>query len=311
MPYPMDLKDKKILITGGNGFLGRHILKNLLENRGVPSNNIFTPHLKELDLRDQKVAAKAVQKMDIVIHLASLSSSLASKTGPASVFYGNSIMGLNLLEASRMAGVKKFISIGSANEYPHNAPMPLKEEYLWQGMSGPELFPYSMSKKVMALGTELYRKEYGFNAIHLILASMYGPGYDPDSSMLVPAIIRQIQKAKKDNLPNIIGWGSGNATRDFLYVEDAAEGIIKAAELYNKEKPLNIGSGIETPVRELMETLCSALEFKDGIRWDETKPEGSLRYVLDVSRARRELGFNPLVDIKNGLTKTVKKLNGL
>lgn len=293
------------MITGAGGFLGKHIVKNLLEKRGVSAENIFTPRSSECDLRKQDEAAKAVAGMDVVIHLAAYSVSIASNVGPATVFYGTTMMGLNMLEAARQAGVQKFVSIGSANEYPHDAPMPLKESDLWTGMPGPGLLPYSMAKKAMAFASELYRKEYNFNAIHLIMTSMYGPGFEPGSSLLVPTLIRQIQKAKAENLPHIVGWGSGNATRDFLYVEDAAEGILRATEDYDKVEPLNIATGREIPVRELMETLCQLLGFEGGIQWDATKPEGQLHYVLDVSRAKEEIGFVADTSLKDGLTKTV------
>lgn len=301
----IDLKNKRILVTGGNGFLGKHIVRNLVEKRGVPRENIAMPHSAEFDLRKQEDAAKILQGQDIVIHLAALSVGLGSNIGPATVFYSNAMMGLNLIEAAQKSGVEKFVSIGSANEYPADAPMPLKEDDLWKGLPDSHLLPYSMAKKIMALEAQLYRKEYGFNAIHLIMTSMYGPGFDPDNTLLVPTLIRQIEKAKKENQPHIVGWGTGLATRDFLYVEDAAEGIIKATEKYDKPEPVNIATGWEIPVKELMETLCRLLDFKGTIEWDASKPEGQRRYVLDVSRAEKEFGFRARTKLAEGLEKTV------
>ena len=304
----MDLKDKKILITGGGGFLGQHVIKNLVEKRGVPREHIFVPRSAEYDLRDQKVAQKLAEGKDIIIHLAALSVSLGSTTGPASVFYSTAVMGLNMLEAARLAGVQKFVSIGSANEYPENASMPLKEEDLWKGLPNSGLLAYSMAKKIMDLNVQLYHKEYGLNAIHLIMTSMYGPGFEPNSHLLVPTLIRQIEKAKAENAPHITGWGTGNATRDFLYVEDAAEGIIKATESYDKSEPVNIATGKEVPVRELMEGLCKLLEFNGSIEWDASKPEGQLRYVLDVTKAATEFGFRATTALAEGLKKTIDSI---
>ena len=303
----MDLRDKKILVTGGNGFLGRHVVRNLIEKRGVPAKNIIIPRSTEHDLAIQSEAEKVIQGIDVVIHLAALSVSVASAIGPATVLYRNTVMGLNLLEASRKADVKKFVSIGSANEYPHNAPMPLKEESLWTGMPDSGLFAYSISKKVMDLAVQSYQKEFGFKAIHLIMTSMYGPGAG-NASGLVPTLIRQIRKAKEEGLSHIVGWGSGNATRDFLYVKDAAEGIVLAAEAYDKDGAVNIATGREAPVRELMETLCRLMSFEGGIQWDPTKPEGQLRYVLDATRAKAEFGFEAATSLQEGLKATVAEL---
>lgn len=302
----INLKDKKILITGGGGFLGQHVVQNLIEKRGVPKANISVPRSAEFDLRDQAVARKVLIGQDVVLHLAALSVSMGSHAGPASVLYGTTMMGLNVLEAARQAGVEKFVSIGSANEYPADAQIPLKEEDLWQGMPHTGLLAYALAKKVMNLATEAYRKEYNFNAIHLIMTSMYGPGFEPENTLLVPNLIRQIEKAKKENQPHIVGWGTGQATRDFLFVADAAEGIIKAAERYDGEKPVNIATGREVPVGTLMETLCRLLDYSGTINWDATKPEGQKRYVLDSARAKAEFGFEATTDLEDGLKKTVE-----
>jgi len=302
----LSLKDKKILVTGGHGFLGKHVIKNLIEKRGVPVGNIYAPDHTECDLTDPVQARKAVAGKDVVIHLAGLSVSMASNISPSVVLYSNTMMGLNVLEAARVAGVQKFISIGSANEYPRDAPMPLKESSLWDGVPEAGLRAYSVSKKVMDLAVQLYPKDYGFNAVHLIMTSMYGPGFHLNISHLMPLLIRQIESAKAKNEPHITGWGTGKATRDFLYVEDAAEGIVKATESYEGDGPVNIATGVETPVGDVMRMLCELLDFKGEIKWDPTKPEGQLRYVLDVSRAEKEFGFRATTPIADGLAKTVK-----
>src|SRR3989344_1529822 len=237
----INLKDKKILVTGGAGFVGRHLVKNLIEKRGVPEKNIFIPRSAELDLRIKENAEKAVKGIDIIFHLAALSGGIGfSVSHPGQMFYDNAMMGLNLIESAKAAKVEKFINIGSYNEYPKDAPMPLREENLWDGLPEISFLPYGMAKKMLLVQLQSYRKESGFNGIHLLMASMFGPGYDVNNTNLIPSLIRQIEKSKKEKLP-VVGWGTGKATRDFLYVEDAVEGIILAAEKYDKSEPVNIG----------------------------------------------------------------------
>lgn len=300
-----DLTKKKILVTGGAGFVGRHLVKNLVEKRGIPRKNIFIPRSSELDLKIKKDAEKAVKGQDIVFHLAALSGGIGfSRANPGRMFYDNAIMALNIIEASKLRGLEKFINIGSYNEYPEKAQIPLSEESLWDGLPEFSLRPYGMAKKMALMQLQTYRQESGFNGIHLIMASMYGPGYDQNSTNLIPLLINQINDAKKNNTP-IIGWGTGRATRDFLYVEDAVEGIILAAENYNKAEPLNLGGGKEVPVKELIETLCELMDFRGELKWDSSKPEGQLRYVMNISRASQEIGYKPMTDLKQGLKKTL------
>lgn len=301
----LNLQQKKILVTGGAGFVGRHLVKNLIEKRGIPEKNISIPRARTLDLRIKENAEKAVKGIDIVFHLAALSGGIGfSKDHPGRMFYDNAIMGINLIESARVAGVEKIINIGSYNEYPKDAPMPLKEENLWAGLPEDSFLPYGLAKKSLLIQLQAYRKEYGFNGIHLILASMFGPGYDESSTDLIPLLIKQINEAKKNNLP-VIGWGTGKATRDFLYVEDAVEGMVLAAEKYNKAEPINLGSGREVPIKELIMILAKLMDFKGEIKWDKTKPEGQLRYIMDNSRAKEEFGFVPKVGLEDALKRTI------
>ncbi len=302
----LNLKDKKILVTGGAGFVGQHLVRNLIEKRGVSEKNIFIPRYSEVDLRIKENAEKATRGMDIVFHLAALSGGIGfSVSHPGQMFHDNALIGLNMIEAAKNAGVKKFINIGSYNEYPKNAPMPLKEDDLWGGLPEDSFLPYGMAKKMLLIELQAYRKEFGFNGIHLIMASMFGPGYDAGKTDLIPSLIRQIDEAARKE-SSVVGWGSGKATRDFLYVEDAAEGIILAAEKYDKPEPVNLGSGKEVPIKELITVLCRLMNFKGKIEWDASKPEGQLRYIMDNSRAREEFGFSPSVGMEEGLRRTVE-----
>ena len=301
-----NLKQKKILVTGGAGFVGRHLVKNLIEKRGVLEKNIFVPRSSDLDLRIKENAERAVRGMDVVFHLAALSGGIGfSASHPGRMFYDNAVMGLNIIEAARAAKVEKFINIGSYNEYPKSAPMPLKEDDLWNGLPEESFLSYGMAKKMLLIQLQSYRKESNFNGIHLIMASMFGPGYDPTSTTLIPSLIRQIEKSKKEGLP-VIGWGTGKATRDFLYVEDAVEGMALAAEKYDKPEPVNIGSGQEAPIKEIITALCELMEFGGELKWDPAKPEGQLRYIMDSSKAQKEFEFKAAIDIHEGLKRTIE-----
>lgn len=303
----MNLAEQKILITGGHGFLGAAIIKNLIEKRGVSRKNISAPTSKEVDLRIKKNVAKAVSGMEVIIHCAAFTGGVGfHKVNPGQVFFSNAIMGLHLIEQSRLAGIKKFVSIGSATQYPEHAPMPLKEDDLWNGKPEQSQMAYSIVKDMLLVHGQSYRKEYGFNAIHLFMSTMYGPGDNWDGTYVIPSLIRQILFAKTQAQPILTGWGTGNATRDFLYIDDAAEGVIRAAEAYEKAEPVNIGSGVETPMREMMRSLGDLLDYRGEIRWDETKPEGQLRKVLDISRAQKEFNYAPKTDFATGLRKTIE-----
>jgi len=304
----INLKEKKILVTGGHGFVGRVLAKNLLEKRGVPKGNLFLPAVQELDLRKWENCQKAVEGMYLVIHLAAKVGGIGlNQEKPGELFYDNIIMGTQLMEAARQAGVQKFVAVGTICAYPKFSPVPFNEENLWQGYPEEINAPYGLAKKMMLVQAQAYRQQYGFNAIFLLPVNMYGPGdnFDPASSHVIAALIKKIYEAKRDGRDYIEVWGTGKPTREFLYVEDGAEGIISAAEKYDKPGPVNIGSANEISIKDLAELLCGLMDFKGEIRWDDEKPDGQPRRQLDVSRAKEEFGFVAQTFLEDGLKNTI------
>ena len=302
----IDLRDKKILVTGGAGFLGTRVVKCLIA-RGVPEKNITVPRVEETDLREYAACEQAVRGIDIVIHLAGVTGDAEfHRAHPAQIFYDNLSMGVQLMEASRQAGVKKFIAAGSITEYPESAPLPYREENLWIGPFEHLHAPYTVVKKMLGVQAEAYRAQYGFNAVHFLLTNMYGPGKEAVRGFVITNIIRRIIEAQKNGASSIELWGTGNATRDFIYMEDAAEGVVLAAEKYDKSDPVNLGSGWEISIRELAGTIAELMDFKGEIKWDATKPDGQLRRALDTTRAEREFGFRAETPFKDGLMKTIE-----
>ncbi len=300
-------QDKKILVTGGAGFLGKHLVAKLVQ-RGAKPENIMVPELKDYDLRKMEDCLKAVSGADIVIHLAGVVGGIEfNRQHPGEVFFDNAAMALNLIEASRRAEVDKFVGIGSVCAYPKLTPVPFKEENLWSGYPEEIGAPYGLAKKMMLVQTQAYRAQYGFNAIYLLPVNMYGPGdkFDPKISHVIAATIRKVDEAKREKKDYIEAWGTGKATREFLYVADAAEGILLAAEKYNKPEPVNLGSGIEISIKELVELICKLMDFKGEIRWDTTKPDGQPRRWLDVSRAKKEFDFVAETSFEKGLKNTI------
>jgi len=304
----IDLKKHKILITGAHGFLGRHLVKNLLEKRKVPKRNLYLPTSKQLDLRKWENCKKAVRGQDIVIHLAAKVGGIGlNREIPGEMFYDNAIMGIQLIEAARQAKVKKFVIIGTICSYPKFTPVPFKEENLWLGYPEETNAPYGLAKKMLLVQAQAYRQQYGFNAIYLLPLNMYGPGdnFDLRSSHVIAAIIRKVYEAKKEGKNYIEVWGSGKATRGFLYVEDGAEGIALATEKYDKPDPVNLGAGNEISIKDLVKLICKLMNFKGKIIWDKTKPDGQPRRCLDISRAKKEFGFLAKTSLEEGLKKTI------
>src|SRR3989344_3083331 len=303
----MVLKNKKIVLTGGAGFLGSRVLRELTK-AGVPKKNIFIPRSRELDLRVRENCEKAVKGADVVIHLAALVGGIGfNQKNPGRLFYDNLIMGVELMEAARKEGVEKFVALGTICAYPKYTAVPFNEGTLWNGYPEETNAPYGLAKKMLLVQAQSYRGQYGFNAITLFQVNLYGPGdnFDPSSSHVIPALIKKVADAKKENKEFIEVWGTGKATREFLYVEDAAEGIILATEGYDKPEPVNLGSGTEISIKELTELICRLMGFKGEIRWDSSKPDGQPRRQLDVSRAGKEFGFKAKIGFEEGLKKTI------
>ena len=304
----INLAKKKILITGAHGFLGKHLVKNLLEKRKVPKENLFLPTVEEFDLIKWENCQKAVKDQEIVIHLAAKVGGIgANRERPGEFFYDNAVMGIQLTEAARQAGVEKFVAIGTICAYPKFTPVPFKEENLWNGYPEETNAPYGLAKKMLLVQAQAYRKQYGFNVIYLLPVNMYGPGdnFDPKSSHVIAALIRKVYEAKRDGRDYIEVWGTGKPTREFLYVEDGAEGIILATEKYDKPDPVNLGSGMEISIKDLVKLICQLMDFKGEIRWDTSKPDGQPRRMLDISRAKKEFDFRAKTKFEEGLKKTI------
>lgn len=303
-----DLKAKRILVTGGAGFLGSFVIEKLKE-RGVSEENIRIPKSKNMDLRKLENCIKAVKGIDIVIHLAAKVGGIGyNQKYPGTLFYDNAIMCIQLMEASRDEGVEKFVAMGTICAYPKFTPVPFKEDNLWNGYPEETNAPYGLAKKMLLVQSQAYRQQYGFNSIYLLPVNLYGPGdnFDPEQSHVIPALIKKMFDAKLEGRNEVIVWGTGKATREFLYVEDAAEGIILAAERYNKPDPVNLGGGFEISIKELVEFIAELVVFDGEIKWDTSKPDGQPRRCLDVSRAWREFGFKAKTDFREGLRKTIE-----
>ncbi len=304
----IDLTSKKILVTGGAGFLGSFVIDKLLE-QGVPKKNIFVPRSKESDLRIWENCVAAVKNQDVVIHLAARVGGIGfNREHPAELFYDNAVMGVQLMEAARRAGVEKFVAVGTICAYPKFTPVPFKEDDLWEGYPEETNAPYGLAKKMLLIQAQAYRQQYGLNAIYLLPVNLYGPrdNFDPKSSHVIPALIKKVVDAKREGKDSIEVWGTGKPTREFLYVEDAAEAIVTATERYDKGEPVNLGSGEEISIKDLVGLICRLCEFKGEIRWDKSKPDGQPRRRLDVSRARQEFGFEAKVDLETGLQRAVE-----
>jgi GDP-L-fucose synthase len=305
----IDLTKKKILITGAHGFWGKYLVKNLIEKRGVPKENLFLPTFEELDLRKWEDCQKAAAGQQVVIHLAAKVGGIGYNLAkPGEIFYDNIVMSSHLMEASRQAGVEKFVAIGTVCAYPKFTPVPFKEENLWQGYPEETNAPYGLAKKMLLVQAQAYRQQYGFNAIFLLPLNLYGPGdkFEVSHSHVIAALIRKVYEAKKQGKDYIEAWGTGKATRGFLYVEDAAEGLALATERYDKSDPVNLGTAFEISMKDLAELICKLMNFKGQIHWDASKPDGQPKRGLDVSLAKKEFGFEAKTSFEEGLKKTIE-----
>ena len=300
-------QDKKILLTGGAGFVGRHVKAELLKH-GADKKNIIIPRSFDFDLRKEDICDRLTRNMDIVMHLAGNVGGIGyNRENPATLFYDNMMMGVNLIESARAHKVKKFVQIGTICAYPKFTPVPFQESELWNGYPEETNAPYGIAKKALLVMLQSYRAQYGFNGIYLLPVNIYGPwdNFNPASSHVIAALIKKIYEAKKSGHKKIVVWGDGSATREFFFVEDAARAIVMATERYEKGEPVNIGAGFEISIKDLVIKLVSLMDFTGSIVWDKTKPNGQPRRMLDTSRAAKEFGFTAETSFDEGLKKTV------
>jgi GDP-L-fucose synthase len=312
-----DFPGKRIVVTGGKGFLGRHLTTNF-RSRGY--SNIIPIDIDDYDLRKLTDVKKMYKNLtpDIVIHLAARVGGIgANREHPGEFFYDNLIMGVQLIEHARLNEIEKFVSLGTICCYPKYAEVPFKEDKIWDGYPEETNAPYGLAKKMLLVQTQAYHQEYGFNGIYLLPVNLYGPGdnFDPQYSHVIPALIKKIYDAmyeaeppfneKKQHDP-IVVWGTGKATREFLYVEDCAEAIVLATERYNSPEPVNIGAGFEISIRDLVAKTAKLMHFDGNVRWDDTHPDGQPRRMLDTSRAEKAFGFKAKIVFNEGLQKTIE-----
>jgi len=300
--------DKSILLTGGAGFLGSSIVEQL-KMRGIDTSSIDIPRSDITDLRKWENCVKSVEKKDIVIHLAAKVGGIGyNQRYPGELFFDNAIMGIQLIEAARQAGVEKCVILGTVCAYPKFTPVPFREENLWNGYPEETNAPYGLAKKMLLVQSQAYRQQYGFNSIYLLPVNLYGPGdnFNPESSHVIPALIKKFTEAVRDNEPFVEVWGTGSASREFLYVDDAARAVVMAAEKYNKSDPVNVGAGNEISIKDLVSIIARHTGFNGEIHWDTSKPDGQPRRGLDVSRAEKEFGFKAEIPFEEGLKRTIE-----
>lgn len=298
---------KRVVVTGGAGFLGSFVCARL---RAGGAGELIVPRRRDYDLTEAAAVRKlyAEARPDVLIHLAAEVGGIgANQASPGRYFYANMAMGLHLIEEGRKSGLGKFVQVGTVCAYPKHTPVPFKEEDLWNGYPEETNAPYGIAKKALLVMLQAYRRQYGFNGIYLLPVNLYGPGdnFDPRNSHVIPALIRKFDGAIRTKQDGVAVWGTGNATREFLYVEDAARGIVLATEHYDKPDPVNLGAGFEISIRQLANMIAGLMGFKGKLTFDTTKPDGQLRRCLDVSRAEREFGFRAKAPFKVGLRNTI------
>ncbi len=301
--------NKKILITGGAGFLGSHLIENLVGKRHVLRNQIIVIRSQDSDLRVWDNCVKAVQNADVIIHLAARVGGIGfNQKYPGTLFYDNIMMGVQLMEAARQKGIQKFVQVGTVCAYPKFTPAPFKEENLWNGYPEETNAPYGIAKKALLVMAQAYRRQYGMNIIYLLPVNLYGPkdNFDLESSHVIPALIRKFTEAVQKNEKEVVVWGTGGASREFLYVKDAAEGIVAATEKYDKPDPVNLGTGQEITIKELVEFIANYSGFKGKIIWDTARPDGQPRRCLDTTKAKTEFNFEAKTSLNEGLKETIE-----
>jgi GDP-L-fucose synthase len=303
----MELSGKRVVVTGGSGFLGRFVVREL-ETRGL--EEIVVPRKRDYDLvsRDACRRLVAETRPDVVIHLAARVGGIgANRENPGLFFFDNLMMGVLLIEECRAASVPKVVTVGTICSYPKLTPVPFREDDLWNGYPEETNAPYGLAKKMLLVQGQAYRQQYGMNVIHLLPVNLYGPGdnFDPASSHVIPALIRKFQEALDQGQDQVEVWGTGKASREFLYVEDAAKGIVRATERYSGDLPVNLGAGFEIPICDLVERIARLMGFEGTVRWDSSKPDGQPRRCLDTSRAESQFGFRALTSFEEGLRRTI------
>jgi GDP-L-fucose synthase len=308
----MDLSTARVVVTGGSGFLGRRVVAKLAE-RGCAA--ITVPRSREHDLRERSAVQRLYRdaKPNLVIHLAAVVGGIgANRAHPGRFFYDNVIMGIETLEQARLSGVDKYVGVGTICAYPKVTPVPFREDDLWNGYPEETNAPYGIAKKMLLVQSQAYRAEYGYNAIHLLPVNLYGPGdnFDPDSSHVIPALVRKMEDARASGAAEVTLWGDGTPTREFLYVDDAAEAILLASERYDGAEPVNVGSGNEITIAALAGEVARAVGYTGSIVWDASKPNGQPRRSLDTQRAAAEFGFRSRTQFADGLRATVEWYRG-
>src|SRR2546430_4104583 len=304
----MEGSDNRVVVTGGAGFLGSAVVQKLREHG---YRDVFVPRSKDYDFREQQPIMRLYKETrpQIVIPLAAVVGGIgANRANPGRFFYDNAIMGIQMMEYARKFGIEKFVAVGSVCAYPKFAPVPFKEDELWNGYPEETSAPYGLAKKMMLVQAQAYRDQYGFNAIYLLPVNLYGPGdnFDLETSHVIPALIRKCLEAKENGQKEVVLWGDGSPTREFLYVEDAAEGIVLATEHYNGAEPVNLGTGEEMSILELARIIASEVGFVGEFVWDRTKPNGQPRRCLDVTRAQELFGFQASHRFRDGIRKTLE-----